>query len=236
METPVSKSLTNKELIAYLSEKFPKCFIIKGAAKPLKIGIFQELAEQLAEDDKVSKTRLRQVLRHYTSSWRYLKAIKLDAKRVDLQGEEVAEIDQEQADYASKTLKESQEKFGHKIPDKFANKKNNSKAEYKNNRSTAATDNKSRDKSKAHNQKHNAKFNAVKTTKKTPPKPTIKLEQVESSEVKIGQAVKVQLGNSPMDAIVKEVVGKDVSVELTSGMVVKTQTNNLYIESVKAKK
>ena len=70
MET---KRTSTKEIIAYLVEKFPACFSLEGPAKPLKVGIFQDLAEQLAEDDVVSKTRLRQALRHYTSSWRYLK-------------------------------------------------------------------------------------------------------------------------------------------------------------------
>jgi ProP effector len=108
------KRTSTKEIIAYLAEKFPACFSVEGPAKPLKVGIFQELAEQLADDETVSKTRLRQALRHYTSSWRYLKAVKAGAYRVDISGENVAEIDQEQADYAAKTLKESQEKFGNK--------------------------------------------------------------------------------------------------------------------------
>jgi len=229
----VPKPQTNKELIAYLADKFPKCFILKGAAKPLKIGIFQELAEQLAEDDKVSKTRLRQVLRHYTSSWRYLKAIKLGAKRVNLAGEEVAEIDQEQADYASKTLKESQEKFGHKPTDKSTNK-----PAYK------KTQDKSNDKSYKSNQakssKHDNKFNAVKSAgkanKAVSKKAAVKLDKIDQSNVSIDQAVKVQLGNSAMDAIVKEISGNDVSVELSSGMLVKTKLANLYTESSSAKK
>ena len=234
---PPAKPQTNKELIAYLAEKFPQCFILKGTAKPLKIGIFQELAEQLSEDDQVSKTRLRQVLRHYTSSWRYLKAIKLGVKRVDLQGEEVAEIDQEQADYASKTLKESQEKFGHKNTDKVANK-----SAYK------KTQDKSTDKSYKTNQekthKHKNKFSTVKSTTKSgakvnkeiKKKTAIKLEKIDQANVSVEQAVKVQLGNSAMDAIVKEISGGDVSVELSSGMVVKTKLANLYIESPVEKK
>ena len=108
------KRVSTKEIIAYLAEKFPACFSIEGHAKPLKIGIFQDLAEKLAGDETVSKTRLRQALRHYTSSWRYLKAIKVGSFRIDIDGNDSAEIDQEQADYANKTLKESQEKFGNK--------------------------------------------------------------------------------------------------------------------------
>lgn len=226
------KPHTNKELIAYLAEKFPNCFLIKGAAKPLKIGIFQELAEQLADDDMVSKTRLRQVLRHYTSSWRYLKSIKLGAQRISLQGEDVAEIDQEQADYASKTLKESQEKFGHKNTDKTSYKKSQDNKVNKPYKGTKSNDKNS---NKESNIKQNAKYNAVKSNKEPKKKVAVKLNKIDQAALKIGQTVKVQLGNSPMDAIVKEVAGKDVSVELTSGMVVKTQIINLFTESISAK-
>ncbi len=111
METQI-KRISTKDVITYLVEKFPACFSLKGPVKPLKIGIFQDLAEKLNDDETISKTRLRQALRHYTSSWRYLKAIKVGAFRVDIDGNTVAEIDEEQANYASKTLKESQEKFG----------------------------------------------------------------------------------------------------------------------------
>ena len=59
----------SKELIAYLSELFPTCFIATGEARPLKIGIFQDLAARLAGDPRESKTVLRSALRQYTSSW-----------------------------------------------------------------------------------------------------------------------------------------------------------------------
>jgi ProP effector len=235
----VVKTISNKELIAYLAEKFPQCFFIKGAAKPLKIGIFQELAKQLADDDKVSKTRLRQVLRHYTSSWRYLKAIKLGAQRIDLLGENVEEIDQAQADYASKTLKESQDKFAQKNPDKFANKKEQDKLAHKSNKASKAGDKHYKAKSSgdkiSQNQKHKAKFDSVKSNKDVKKKAALKLEKIDKSALNIGQAVKVQLGNSPMDAIVKEVSGNDVSVELSSGMVVKTKLANLFTVATEKK-
>jgi ProP effector len=215
MET---KRTSTKEIIAYLVEKFPGCFSLEGPAKPLKVGIFQELAEQLAEDETVSKTRLRQALRHYTSSWRYLKSIKLGAFRVDITGAEVAEIDQAQADYANKTLKESQEKFGNKI-----NKDKPAKKPYKgNNTASDQTTNKP--------SKDSEKFKAVKAKKQAPAKAAIKLKPIEDSALTAGAKVKVQLGNSPLDAVITEVAGKDVSVQLTSGMVVKTQAKNIFTE------
>lgn len=215
------KRISTKEIIAYLAKKFPECFSTEGHAKPLKIGIFQDLAEKLSDDETVSKTRLRQALRHYTSSWRYLKAIKVGDFRVDIDGKDTAEIDQEQADYASKTLKESQEKFGNKnSKDKIAKKPYKGHA----NKGTKSSKKDSTDNSRKE------KFNAVKSTKRAPAKAVVKLKPVESSNVVVGKQVKVQLGQSSMDAIITEVSGNDVSVQLNSGMVVKTQVKNIFTE------
>ncbi len=46
---------STKEVIAYLAEKFPLCFTLEGEVKPLKVGLFQELAEALKDDEKISK-------------------------------------------------------------------------------------------------------------------------------------------------------------------------------------
>lgn len=216
METEI-KRISTKDIITYLAEKFPECFSVKGKVKPLKIGIFQDLADKLSDDETVSKTRLRQALRHYTSSWRYLKAIKLGASRVDIDGNAVAEIDEEQANYASKTLKESQEKFG--------NKKEQDKSASKPYKAKGAV-------SKDNNQekRDSAKFKSVKATKrKQVKKDTPPLKPVESATISVGSQVKVQLGNSPMNATITEIAGKDISVQLDSGMVIKTQMQNIYI-------
>ena len=219
-ETEV-KRISTKEIIAYLAEKFPTCFSIDGNAKPLKIGIFQDLAEKLSGDETVSKTRLRQALRHYTSSWRYLKAIKVGTFRIDIDGNNSAEIDQEQADYASKTLKESQEKFG--------NKNTKDKAVKKPYKGNANKGTKSVVKDASDNSRKE-KFNSVKSSKRTTTKVAVKLKPVETSNAVVGKHIKVQLGQSSMDAVITEVSGKDVSVQLNSGMVVKTQVKNIFTE------
>lgn len=222
METEI-KRMSTKEIITYLTEKFPECFSVKGPVKPLKVGIFQDLSEKLSDDETVSKTRLRQALRHYTSSWRYLKAIKVGAFRVDIDGNNVAEIDEEQANYASKTLKESQEKFGNNSP---ANKKPQDKV---NQKKSEASDNKGSSQTK-HDSK---KFKSVKTAKITKNQPAKKdlppLKQVDSATIKIGCKVKVQLGNAPMSATITEIAGKDITVQLDSGMTIKTQMQNIYL-------
>ena len=212
-----TKRSSTKEIIAYLAKQFPDCFSIKGPVKPLKVGIFQDLAEKLADDETVSKTRLRQALRHYTSSWRYLKAIKVDVFRVDIDGKDVAQIDEEQANHASKSLKESQEKFGNKKEtDKNTNKP------YKGKQGDA----------KQAQARKTAKFKTVKTNntfvKRPPVKESAPLKPVESATIKVGSQVKVQLGNAPMDASITEISGDDVSVQLDSGMVIKTKMQNIY--------
>ncbi len=220
METEIKRTST-KDIIAYLTEKFPECFSIKGPVKPLKIGIFQDLAEKLDDDETVSKTRLRQALRHYTSSWRYLKVIKVGTFRVDIDGKDVAEIDEDQAAYASKTLKESQEKFGNKKATD-----NDTKKPYKGKQgSTEAANNKPADK-----KRESTKFKTVKSTPKKAVKKEVEpLKSVESTTINVGSKVRVQLGNSPMKATITEISGKDISVQLDSGMVIKTQLQNIYL-------
>lgn len=220
METEIKRTST-KDIIAYLTEKFPECFSIKGPVKPLKIGIFQDLAEKLNDDETVSKTRLRQALRHYTSSWRYLKVIKVGTSRVDVDGKDVAKIDEDQAAYASKTLKESQEKFGNKKATDSDGKK-----PYKGKQaSTEAGTSKPVDK-----KRESTKFKTVKsTTKKAVKKEVEPLKAVESTTINVGSKVRVQLGNSPMKATITEISGKDISVQLDSGMVIKTQLQNIYL-------
>ena len=66
-----NEKITNsKELIAYLSELFPACFIAAGEARPLKIGIFQDLAARLADDTRVSASIYVQLaLSAWVASW-----------------------------------------------------------------------------------------------------------------------------------------------------------------------
>ena len=216
MET---KRTSTKEIIAYLSEKFPACFSLEGPAKPLKVGIFQDLSEKLIDDESVSKTRLRQALRHYTSSWRYLKAVKVGVFRIDIDGKDVAEIDEAQAEHASKTLKESQEKYskpkGQKTTDA---KKTQDKSSSKTKKSVARTP------------KNTEKFKSIKSSKPAKSEPKIELKPVTSSTVLVGAKIKVKLGNTPMDAVITEISGKDVSVQLNSGMLIKTQVDNIFTE------
>lgn len=44
---------SSKEVIAFLAERFPHCFSAEGEARPLKIGIFQDLVDRVAGEMKV---------------------------------------------------------------------------------------------------------------------------------------------------------------------------------------
>lgn len=103
-----TEKLTNsKAVIAYIAEQFPNCFSVEGEAKPLKIGIFEDLAARLDGDTRVSKTQLRAALRQYTSSWRYLHGVKPGAVRVDLDGNACGELEEEHIEHARKALKKA---------------------------------------------------------------------------------------------------------------------------------
>ncbi len=232
---PQVKPHNVKEVVALLAEQFPLCFSLAGAAKPLKIGIFQDLAERLKDNPLVSKTMLRQALRVYTSSWRYLDAVKEGVHRIDLDGVDGDVIDVQQAEHAATTLAESKAKALEARKAKQAAVRAKAKAAA----AAAGTD--------------IVTAPAKPAYKKTVVKPTVKAVKPAGAEKKSHQPVKpkpvevvqelvtlapgalvagakvlVKLGASPMPATVIEVVKQDVVVQLASGMVVKTHSGSLY--------
>ncbi|MGL4474937.1 MAG: RNA chaperone ProQ [Shewanella sp.] len=197
-------------ILAYLYETFPLCFIAEGEAKPLKIGLFQDLAERLADDSKVSKTQLRAALRRYTSSWRYLKAIKLGAVRVDLDGNACGELEQEHIDHAQATLKESQDRAKEKRLAQAKAKKEEAKP---------------------------ARKPRPKTVKPVVSKPKterpVKVEKpfvpAQLSELKPKQRVNVKLGMVPVAGVIIDINKQDVQVQLDSGMTIKVRSEHVSL-------
>ncbi|MBV2129805.1 RNA chaperone ProQ [Arsukibacterium indicum] len=221
---PETRKLANvKEVLAYLAEQFPLCFSVKGEAKPLKIGIFQDLAAKLEHDSLVSKTQLRQALRVYTSSWRYLEAIQPGVARVDLSGEAGEQIDQQQADHALSTLTESKQKAAEVRKARIAEQKAKAKP---------VTDKpayKKKPNKTANNSSNSTKLSSKAVTKPVSPVATAPaLNAVANEQLKVGAGVLVKLGQSPMTATILEVHKDDVTVQLASGMVVKTHRDSLY--------
>jgi len=209
MDNP-QKFSNSKEVIGFLVEQFPACFSNKGDAKPLKIGIFQDLAARLENEERVSKTLLRSSLRHYTNSWRYLHSIKKGAQRIDLDGKDVAAIEDEHVEHAKKQLDESKAKV--------ADKRKEQKA--------AGVDVKTNFKKKeAPKFKPTSKVvNKEQTKVKQPP-----AERLEQEHIVAGTAVTVKIGKSPMPATITDVSKDGIQVQLDTGMVVKVQLENLRL-------
>lgn len=226
-QTEVSKLANVKEVLAYLAQQFPLCFSVKGQAKPLKIGIFQDLAAKLEQDSLVSKTQLRQALRVYTSSWRYLEAIQPGVARVDLQGDAGEQIDQQQAEHALSTLTESKQKAAEIRKARIAEQKAKAKPaadkpvyKKKPNKTVKTSSNATTLSSKVGSDALSKPANT--------PAPAPVLQAVANDQLKVGASVLVKLGQSPMTATVLEVHKDDVTVQLASGMVVKTRRDSLF--------
>ncbi len=240
---PQVKPHNVKEIVALLSEQFPLCFTLTGEAKPLKVGIFQDLVEKLQADPLLSKTQLRQALRVYTSSWRYLDAIKEGVARIDLDGVAGDLIDAQQAEHAAKTLSESKAKAAeirkarHLEQKKQQQQKQAQQAAAEPADAAKVKSDKPAYKKPAHKsaaqgvKSSNLKVKRQPTAQTPAPakvQPSADLVSVDAAKLSAGAKVLVKLGQNPMPATVVEVVKQDVVVQLTSGMVVKTQIGSLY--------
>lgn len=209
------KLKNSKEIVAYLVEKFPACFIAEGEAKPLKIGIFQDLAARLADDERVSKTMLRSALRQYTSSWRYLHGLKAGQARVDLDGNPGELLTEEHIEHAKQALKESKERV-------FASRRTNTKEK--------------EDKPKQPRRNTPRKADAPRSDKpksapapKAAPVADAPLVKVDAATLKVEQGVRVVLGKSPVPATIKEVTKDDVQVQLQTGMMLRVKFEHLVL-------
>lgn len=200
--TEVQKLTNNKEIIAYLAEKFPLCFSLEGEAKPLKIGLFQDLSEALKDDERVSKTQLRHALRQYTSNWRYLHGCKVGAVRVDLQGNPAGELEQEHADHAAQQLAEAKALVAQKRAAEKA--------------------------AKAATEKKRPARRTPKQGEKTVRKPKLVLTSINMAELQEGQQVKVKVGDRAQNAKVLEFSNEAARVELDNGLVVNVTADRLF--------
>lgn len=200
--TEVQKLTNNKEIIAYLAEKFPLCFSLEGEAKPLKIGLFQDLSEALKDDERVSKTQLRHALRQYTSNWRYLHGCKVGAVRVDLQGNPAGELEQEHADHAAQQLAEAKALVAQKRAAEKA--------------------------AKPATEKKRPVRRTPKQGEKNVRKPKLTLTSVNMAELQEGQLVKVKVGDRAQNAKVLEFSNETARVELDNGLVVNVTADRLF--------
>ncbi|RVU40841.1 RNA chaperone ProQ [Rheinheimera riviphila] len=236
---PQVKPHNVKEIVALLAEQFPLCFSLTGEAKPLKIGIFQDLVARLQDNPLFSKTQLRQALRVYTSSWRYLDAVKAGIARIDLEGIAGDLVDEQQAEHAAKTLVESKAKAAEvrkakALEHKARQQQQKPQADASQPATTdvAKTDKPAYKKNAPRTAAKPAKSSTLKENRPakvaTPVVAEKALQAVTTVDLVVGAKVLIKLGQNPMPATVVEVVKQDVVVQLASGMVVKTHSGSLY--------
>ena len=111
------------EIINWLIEHFPNAFFKKShQVKPLQIGIFDDIIDfyERLDSPSFSKKSLREALSYYSSSPAYLNCQKTGASRVDIYGNEVDVVNEDQAKYAHQRYQE-----------RYAKKKNNRFSEMK---------------------------------------------------------------------------------------------------------
>ncbi|OCJ24534.1 RNA chaperone ProQ [Serratia sp. 14-2641] len=227
---------TVKEVIAFLAERFPLCFSAEGEARPLKIGIFQDLVERVQGEENLSKTQLRSALRLYTSSWRYLYGVKVGAQRVDLDGNPCGELEQQHVDHARQQLEEAKARVQAQRAEQNAKKREaagesataeprrprpaGKKPAVRREGGAAAENRKPRPQQARPQQAREPRVAKEVSQPRHVPVTAI-------SKLQIGQEIKVRAGQSAMDATVLEIAKDGVRVQLSSGLAMIVRAEHL---------
>ena len=223
---------SSKEVIAYLAEKFPLCFTTEGEARPLKIGIFQDVVTRLPEETLFSKTQLRTALRLYTSSWRYLHGIKAGVQRVDLDGADCGALEEQHVEHARKQLEEAKAR----VQAQRAAQRRESGEATQNRRPRPAAKKSAPNTSAAQPSSRSQSQPKSKPVQQAAPRAAAPAKEVEKSRsaspadmaaLKTGQNVRVRAGKSAMDATVLEIAKDGVRVQLASGLAMIVRAEHL---------
>jgi len=220
---------STKEVIAFLAERFPQCFSAEGEARPLKIGIFQDLVDRVQGEMNLSKTQLRSALRLYTSSWRYLYGIKAGAARVDLDGNACGQLDEQHVEHARKQLEEAKARVQAQREQQQAKKREAGedtapRRPRKPVRKPAAEGEQPR-KVRSKPERPQAERNsssAREETQTSSSKPV-----TDTSALQVGQSIKVTAGKSAMDATILEISKDGVRVQLANGLAMIVRAEHL---------
>ena len=227
---------SSKEVIAFLAERFPLCFTAEGEARPLKIGIFQDLVERVQGEENLSKTQLRSALRLYTSSWRYLYGVKVGAERVDLDGNHCGVLEEQHVEHARKQLEEAKARVQAQRAEQQAKKREAAIAagETPEPRRPRPAGKKPAPRREAGVASENRKpRQSPRPPQARPPRPQAEENQprpvpvTDISKLQIGQEIKVRAGKSAMDATVLEIAKDGVRVQLSSGLAMIVRAEHL---------
>lgn len=209
---------SSKEVIAFLAERFPHCFSAEGEARPLKIGIFQDLVSRVEGELNLSKTQLRSALRLYTSSWRYLHGVKAGAIRVDLDGNACGVLEEQHVEHARQQLEEAKARISAMRVQQQAKRCESAAGEEQQTtrRERKLRSGEVRRSHRVERKPRNEKSAAAKAVRVPHPENFKPVSDI--AALMPGQVVKVKAGNNAMDATVLEITKDGVRVQLTSGM------------------
>jgi len=100
------------DALSWLAANFPAAFNNSISIRPLKIKIMDDilLHADKAQENGISKSKLREAVVLFTRRLDYLACLKLREMRVDLHGNEVAEVSAEEAEHAAAKIKKRVEK------------------------------------------------------------------------------------------------------------------------------
>jgi ProP effector len=216
---------SSKEVIAFLAERFPQCFSAEGEARPLKVGIFQDLVERVQGENSLSKTQLRSALRLYTSSWRYLYGIKAGANRVDLDGNACGVLDEQHVEHARKQLEEAKARVQAQRDQQRA-KKREAGEETAERRPRKPAPRKAAEGEAPRKPRPQAP-RAASAERNAAPRPPRAIPVTDTSTLQPGQNIKVKAGKSAMDATILEITKDGVRVQLASGMAMIVRAEHL---------
>ncbi|CCG87478.1 RNA chaperone ProQ [Erwinia piriflorinigrans] len=220
---------STKEVIAFLAERFPQCFSAEGEARPLKIGIFQDLVERVQGETSLSKTQLRSALRLYTSSWRYLYGIKAGAARVDLDGNACGQLDEQHVEHARKQLEEAKARVQAQREQQQAKKREAGEE------TTPRRPRKpARKPAVAGEQPRNVRSKPARPqaersspAPRVEPQPEQRKPVTDTAALQVGQSIKVTAGKNAMDATILEISKDGVRVQLASGLAMIVRAEHL---------
>lgn len=216
---------SSKEVIAFLAQRFPHCFSAEGEARPLKIGIFQDLVERVQGENSLSKTQLRSALRLYTSSWRYLYGIKAGATRVDLDGNACGVLDEQHVEHARKQLEEAKARVQAQREQQKA-KKPEAGEETAERRPRKPAARKAAEGDAPRKPRPQAP-RAAAGERQAAPRPPRAKPVTDTSTLQAGQNIKVKAGKSAMDATILEITKDGVRVQLASGLAMIVRAEHL---------
>lgn len=100
------------EALAWLAHQFPAVFDNSLCIRPLKAGIMDDILQHVdkAQAAGISRSKLREAVVVFTRRLDYLACLKAREMRVDLDGQEVTEVTQEEAEHAALKIRKRIEK------------------------------------------------------------------------------------------------------------------------------